>query len=103
CPDPPDVVSAEVGEIPVNTGATQHVDDVKLTKGGTLNVRLVDSKSGKPIEVKAATSAIIGAQPPGGANRSVSQQTVKANADGRFELQAPPGSRVTYVASVYEG
>ena len=92
----PDWVSDEGGDIQTKPGATQEIFDLKLTKGGTLSVRLVDSKSGKPIEVNAGTSAIIGAQPAGGSNRQLSQQTVKANADGRFELQRRPGKRVVY-------
>jgi RNA polymerase sigma-70 factor (ECF subfamily) len=99
----PDWVSDEVGDLQVKPGATHETFAVELTKGGTLSVRLVDSKTGKPIEVKPGTSAIIGAQPAGGSNRPLSQQTIKANADGRFELQAPPGRRVVYVATVYEG
>jgi RNA polymerase sigma factor (sigma-70 family) len=68
--------------------------DVLLVANGTVTGRLVD-KAGKPLSGMAV--ALIPEQPPGQLQIEINEQPATSGADGRFQVEGPPGVRTLAV------
>ncbi|MCI0335751.1 MAG: carboxypeptidase regulatory-like domain-containing protein [Planctomycetes bacterium] len=98
-------VNAGINELVTNAGKSVSAPDLTLSKGGVISIRLVDSKSGEPIDVPLDTTAAIAAHkfPLQALSRPVHEPFAAANADKRFELRAPAGKRLLMVSGVRVG
>jgi beta-lactamase regulating signal transducer with metallopeptidase domain/protocatechuate 3,4-dioxygenase beta subunit len=103
--DLPGWVNVGVNNITVEAEKMTTAPDLTLSKGGVISVRLVDSKIKKPIDIPADTAAAIAAHqlPLQRLSRPVFEPFVPSNAEKRFELRTPPGTRLVWVGGVHVG
>lgn len=101
----PDWVNVGIAGFAAAGGKTQTAPDLVLTKGGVISIRVVDAKSGKPIDLQPDMRADITAQeiPFRSGSRAAWQPNAAANSEGRFELRTAPGKRGVFVFRVSLG
>lgn len=91
--DTPGWVNLGVNDVVATAGKTASVPDLKFTKGGSVNARLIDAKTGAPIAVQPAPRAYFLIRPVS-QRPSVRPQPapyVTADSEGRFKLDLLPG------------
>ena len=102
----PDWLNDGVNEVAAEAGKTATCTDLKLVKGTTVRVRLIDAETHKPIALPADSMATI-------FNQSVPLKPTlrlanfplpngKPDAEGKFEIQVTPGRKMIH-GSIHSG